>query len=262
MDNTTTNLRDNPMPTRRKQRKSQREDTGLNLKQWEVTAKTPGQKSYLKTIHRNEVTFAIGPPGTGKTFIAASEAILGLAKGNYEKIIVTRPLVTIENERTGFLPGTLEKKTMPFLRPIYDEMKNYLTEDDFRRLLNRETIEVCTLGNMRGRTFKNSFIILDEAQNASYGQLKSALTRIGFGSTMVITGDPDQTDLNDGVAGSMLRLAETLQDVRGVGVSHLTKDDIVRSELVQRIVDRIEDLENGVQRICEPSYAHYEEESW
>lgn len=232
------------MTTNRKKRQTTRsESTGpnLSLKQYSVTAKTEGQKEYLKAIHNNRIVFCFGPAGCGKSFCAAAEAVLGLANGRFNKIILTRPLITVENERIGFLPGDGFSKTRPFLQPIYDELQHYLSHQDFQRLIRTEAIEVCTLGNMRGRTFLNSFIIVEEAQNISEKQLKSLLTRIGTGSKMVISGDPTQSDLPGGHSYDFIEMAELLDDIGGIESVHLTRDDIVRDPLVQKIVDRFEE---------------------
>lgn len=233
------------MTTRRKQRQSDRREAGLPLKDNRLIGQTDGQREYLRVINTKKLIFCIGPAGAGKSHIAACQAILDLAAGKYDKVVITRPLVTISNERIGFLPGPLEKKTLPFLRPIYDEMENYLDIQEIRKLLNSDVIEICPLGMMRGRTFKNAFIVADEIQSATYEQLKSLLTRIGIGSKMVITGDPAQTDLLQDKAGGMEKMISILEDDPEVGVCRLTKADIVREPLVQRIVEKIEEHENG-----------------
>ena len=179
--------------SRRKQRKQQRED-GTFPKCQPVSAKTENQRTYIKAIINNKVTFCVGPAGTGKTHIATAMAIYGLLHGDYKRIILTRPLVQA-GEDTGFLPGDVRKKLHPYMLPIYDEIERYVSHQDLQRLMNENTIEVIPFAFMRGRNFHDSFIIADECQNASDKQIKMLLTRIGNDSKMVLTGDHSQSDL-------------------------------------------------------------------
>ena len=203
-----------------------------------VRPKTSGQKRYVDAIGRNVITFAIGPAGTGKSYLAVALAVQALQAKQVERIILTRPAVEA-GERLGFLPGDLRAKVDPYLRPLYDALFDMLGTDSVPRLMEKGAIEVAPLAFMRGRTLNNSFIILDEAQNTSPEQMKMFLTRIGFGSKVVITGDVTQIDLAGGKS-SLVGLQEILGDIEGLSFVHLDRRDVVRHRIVQDIVSAYE----------------------
>jgi phosphate starvation-inducible protein PhoH and related proteins len=203
-----------------------------------VRAKTQGQRRYLEAIDTSTITFGIGPAGTGKTYLAVAKAVNALYAKQVSRIILTRPAVEA-GERLGFLPGTLSEKIDPYLRPLFDALQEMLEPDILARLMESSVIEVAPLAYMRGRTLNDSFVILDEAQNTTGEQMKMFLTRLGFNSKMVITGDTTQVDLPGGKSG--LTIATTiLSDVEGLKVERLTSKDVVRHELVTRIVEAYE----------------------
>ena len=200
-----------------------------------IRAKTSGQKTYLDSIDENTITFGIGPAGTGKTYLAVAKAVEALYNKEVSRIILTRPAVEA-GEKLGFLPGTLSEKIDPYLRPLFDSLQEMLEPEVTAKLMDAGVIEVAPLAYMRGRTLNDSFIILDEAQNTTGEQMKMFLTRLGFNSKMVITGDVTQIDLPGGNSG--LRIAQNvLADVEGLHISHLSSRDVVRHELVTRIID-------------------------
>ncbi|MEY3560979.1 MAG: hypothetical protein RL068_131 [Actinomycetota bacterium] len=200
-----------------------------------VRAKTLGQKTYLDAIDEHTITFGIGPAGTGKTYLAVAKAVAALYGKQVSRIILTRPAVEA-GERLGFLPGTLSEKIDPYLKPLFDALQEMLEPEATTRLLQAGVIEVAPLAYMRGRTLNDSFIILDEAQNTTREQMKMFLTRLGFNSKMVITGDTTQIDLPGGKSG--LNVATSiLKDVEGLHIAKLTSKDVVRHELVTRIVE-------------------------
>lgn len=200
-----------------------------------VRAKTLGQKAYLAEIDESTITFGVGPAGTGKTYLAVAKAVAALYSKQVSRIILTRPAVEA-GERLGFLPGTLSEKIDPYLRPLFDALQEMLEPEATQRLLQSGVIEVAPLAYMRGRTLNDSFIILDEAQNTTAEQMKMFLTRLGFGSKMVITGDITQIDLPGGKSGLSLA-TRILKGVEGISISSLSSKDVVRHELVTRIVD-------------------------
>ncbi|MDJ1185823.1 PhoH family protein [Roseofilum casamattae] len=201
----------------------------------EIRAKTFAQKRYVRSVRTQDLTFCIGPAGTGKTYLAAVLAVRSLLDNEYERLILTRPAVEA-GEKLGFLPGDLQQKVDPFLRPLYDALYEFIEPEKIASLMERGTIEVAPLAYMRGRSLNNSFIIVDEAQNTTPAQMKMVLTRLGFKSRMVVTGDITQTDL-PGDRRSGLAVAERiLQNVEGIGFCKLTQADVVRHALVQRIV--------------------------
>lgn len=203
-----------------------------------VRAKTQGQRRYLEAIDSSTITFGIGPAGTGKTYLAVAKAVNALYAKQVSRIILTRPAVEA-GERLGFLPGTLSEKIDPYLRPLFDALQEMLEPDILAKLMESSVIEVAPLAYMRGRTLNDSFVILDEAQNTTGEQMKMFLTRLGFNSKMVITGDTTQVDLPGGKSG--LTIATTiLADVEGLKVERLTSKDVVRHELVTRIVEAYE----------------------
>tara|TARA_R110000824_G_scaffold234795_2_gene423430 strand:- start:83 stop:778 length:696 start_codon:yes stop_codon:yes gene_type:complete len=215
--------------------KSTANNQGPHLKQNHLSAKTPNQKEYIKSVKENQVVICSGPAGTGKTHIATSLAIMGLIKGQYEKVIITRPLVQA-GEDTGYLPGNIREKTAPYLRPIFDELLCYISHSDIATLMNSDKIEICPLAYMRGRNFHHCFIVADECQNASEKQLIMLLTRIGKESKIVMTGDDTQSDLNYRNQGGLNACINGLENVDGVGIIKLNTQDIVREPIVERIV--------------------------
>ena len=201
-----------------------------------IKAKTLGQKSYVEAIKKHDICFGIGPAGTGKTYLAVAMAINALKNKDVEKLILARPAVEA-GERLGFLPGDLQEKVDPYLRPLYDALYEMLGRDAALRLKEKEVIEVVPLAYMRGRTLDNSFIILDEAQNATKEQMKMFLTRMGFGSKVIITGDITQVDLPLGKASGLTDAMHVLKNVEGIAFCKLKDTDVVRHPLVRRIVN-------------------------
>jgi phosphate starvation-inducible PhoH-like protein len=204
-----------------------------------IRPSTAGQKRYSDAISSSTVTFGIGPAGTGKSYLAVAAAVQALQHRQVQRIILTRPAVEA-GERLGFLPGDLMAKVDPYLRPLYDALHEMLGADGTLRLMEKGTIEVAPLAFMRGRTLNDAFIILDEAQNTTPEQMKMFLTRIGFGSKAVITGDPSQVDLPKGHKSGLAHAVKVLKDVKGIAVTHFTSRDVVRHPLVARIVDAYE----------------------
>ena len=213
-----------------------------------IRPKTLGQKAYVDAIDQNTIVFGIGPAGTGKTYLAMAKAVQALQRKEVNRIILTRPAVEA-GERLGFLPGTLNDKIDPYLRPLYDALNEMLDPEVVPKLLATGTVEVAPLAYMRGRTLNDSFIILDEAQNTSPEQMKMFLTRLGFGSKIVVTGDITQIDLPAGASGLQL-VTRVLSDIDDIHFVTLTSDDVVRHSLVGRIVDAYTkyDAERQVQR--------------
>ena len=209
-----------------------------------IKPKTIGQKDYIKTIQACPVTIGVGPAGTGKTYLAVAAAVKAFREKEVSRIILTRPAVEA-GERLGFLPGDLQSKVDPYLRPLYDALFDMLGAETYQKYLERGNIEVAPLAYMRGRTLDDSFIILDEAQNTSREQMKMFLTRLGFGSKIVITGDVTQIDLPDGKASGLREAMRVLRKVEGIGICELTNADVVRHVMVQRIVAAYEEYENA-----------------
>jgi phosphate starvation-inducible PhoH-like protein len=207
-----------------------------------VRPKTLGQRLYLDTIRHNSITFGIGPAGTGKTYLAVVMAVAALRNKEINKIILTRPAVEA-GERLGFLPGDLQDKVDPYLRPLYDALQDILGQDAYQKLMAKGVIEIAPLAYMRGRTLEDAFIILDEAQNTTDKQMKMFLTRLGFGSRMVVTGDLGQVDLPRGVTSGLREAAEVLKNVKGVGIVRMAPMDVIRHEVVTRIVEAYGDWE-------------------
>lgn len=208
-----------------------------------IKAKTLGQRAYLDAIEQNTITLGVGPAGTGKTYLAVAEAVAAFRAERVNRIILTRPAVEA-GERLGFLPGDLQNKVDPYLRPLYDALFEMLGADAYAKYLERGNIEVAPLAYMRGRTLDDSFIILDEAQNTTPEQMKMFLTRLGFGSKAVITGDITQIDLPDGKQSGLREALRVLDGVEGIAQCFLTEKDVVRHELVQRIVKAYAEYEN------------------
>jgi phosphate starvation-inducible PhoH-like protein len=204
-----------------------------------IKPKTLGQKAYAKAIRESDVIFSIGPAGTGKTYLAVAMAINAFKNKEIQKIILARPAVEA-GERLGFLPGDLQEKVDPYLRPLYDALYEILGRESALRLKEKETIEVVPLAYMRGRTLDNSFIILDEAQNSTKEQMKMFLTRMGFGSKMVITGDITQIDLPKGKKSGLVEAAKILKPVKDIRFCYLKDVDVVRHELVKKIINAYE----------------------
>ena len=207
-----------------------------------VKAKTVGQKEYADAIAKNTVTLGIGPAGTGKTYLAVAAAVASFRNKEVNRIILTRPAVEA-GERLGFLPGDLQSKVDPYLRPLYDALFEMLGAETYNKYLERGNIEVAPLAYMRGRTLDDSFIILDEAQNTSCEQMKMFLTRMGFNSKMVITGDVTQIDLPADKMSGLKQAVRVLKDVEGIGICELTDQDVVRHVMVQRIIKAYADYE-------------------
>ena len=207
-----------------------------------VRPKTLGQRLYLDTIRRNSITFGIGPAGTGKTYLAVVMAVAALRNKEVNKIILTRPAVEA-GERLGFLPGDLQDKVDPYLRPLYDALQDILGQDTYQKFMAKGIIEIAPLAYMRGRTLEDAFIILDEAQNTTDKQMKMFLTRLGFGSRMVVTGDLGQVDLPRGVTSGLREASEVLKSVKGVGIVRMAPMDVIRHEVVTRIVEAYGDWE-------------------
>lgn len=201
-----------------------------------IRPKTVNQKRYVDAIDRHTVTFGIGPAGTGKTYLAMAKAVQALQSKQINRIILTRPAVEA-GERLGFLPGTLHEKIDPYLRPLFDALHDMLDPDAIPRLMSSGTIEVAPLAYMRGRTLNDSFIILDEAQNTSPEQMKMFLTRLGFGSKMIVTGDITQIDLPTHQQSGLAVVREILEDIDDISFMELTSEDVVRHRLVSEIVD-------------------------
>ena len=208
----------------------------------QVKAKTLGQWHYVETIRHNHITLGIGPAGTGKTYLAVALAVAALKKKEVERIILTRPAVEA-GEKIGFLPGDMQDKVDPYLRPLYDGLYDMLGNETFQKYLTKGTIEVAPLAYMRGRTLNDSFIILDEAQNTTPEQMKMFLTRFGFGSKMVITGDITQIDLPGGKTSGLKDASKILKDVPGIGIVKFSGQDVVRHEIVGSIIKAYENFE-------------------
>jgi phosphate starvation-inducible PhoH-like protein len=215
-----------------------------------IKAKTIGQKKYIEAIKKNTITLGIGPAGTGKTYLAVAAAVAAFRAKEVNRIILTRPAVEA-GERLGFLPGDLQSKVDPYLRPLYDALFEMLGADTYNKFLERGDIEVAPLAYMRGRTLDDSFIILDEAQNTSREQMKMFLTRLGFGSKIVITGDATQIDLPADKVSGLKEAVRVLEGVEDIAICRLTGADVVRHMLVQKIVEAYDTYEKQRQ---EPSY--------
>ena len=207
-----------------------------------IKAKTIGQQDYMKAIQANTITIGVGPAGTGKTYLAVAAAVAAFRERSVNRIILTRPAVEA-GERLGFLPGDLQNKVDPYLRPLYDALYDMLGAETFQKYQERGSIEVAPLAYMRGRTLDDSFIILDEAQNTTREQMKMFLTRLGFGSKIVITGDVTQIDLPDDKVSGLKDAVRVLSDVKDIAICKLTSADVVRHALVQQIINAYEKAE-------------------
>lgn len=208
----------------------------------QIKAKTLGQKKYLEAINKLDIVFGIGPAGTGKTYLAVLKAVSALKNREVSRIILARPAVEA-GEKLGFLPGDLQEKVNPYLRPLYDSLYDLLGAETAQKYMERNIIEVAPLAYMRGRTLDDSFIILDEAQNTTPEQMKMFLTRIGFGSKAVITGDVTQVDLPKGSYSGLIHVQKVLKDVQDIGFCYLTSADVVRHPLVQKIIQAYDEKE-------------------
>ena len=204
-----------------------------------IRAKTMGQRLYINAMKRNDLVFGIGPAGTGKTFLAVVYAAKQLRKGTVKRIVLTRPAVEA-GESLGFLPGDLKEKVDQYLRPLYDGLNTVLGREQTARFIERGTIEIAPLAYMRGRTLDDAFVILDEAQNTTHAQMKMFLTRLGFGSKMVVTGDQTQIDLPKGVKSGLKEAIKNLRGVKGINIMELDQSDVVRHPLVSKIIERYE----------------------
>lgn len=212
------------------------EEIAKNVKGKTIRIKTLGQRQYVMAIKKNDLVFGIGPAGTGKTYLAVVMAVSALKNGQVNRIILTRPAVEA-GESLGFLPGDLKEKVDPYLRPLYDALHDILGTEHTQRLIERGTIEIAPLAYMRGRTLDDAFVILDEAQNTTHAQMKMFLTRLGFSSKMVITGDQTQVDLPKGVKSGLIVAENILKDVKGISFVFLEQSDVVRHPLVGRIIE-------------------------
>ena len=209
-----------------------------------IRSKTLGQRAYVEAVRKHELTLAVGPAGTGKTYLAMAMAVVALKAKEVERIVLTRPAVEA-GEKLGFLPGDMTQKVDPYLRPLYDALHELMGADSYQRLAERGTVEVAPLAFMRGRTLSDAFIILDEAQNATSEQMKMFLTRLGANSRCIVTSDVSQTDLPKDKKSGLVEAVNVLRNVEGVAIVELTARDVVRHELVQRIVQAYEKYEKN-----------------
>ena len=226
-------------------------DTAFHTRKRLIAARSPGQTIYIKALRDNELVFGLGPAGTGKTYLAVAAAVDLLMTGRVERIILSRPAVEA-GERLGFLPGDLRDKVDPYLRPIFDALNDMLPADQLAKRLGSGEIEVAPLAFMRGRTLSHAFVILDEAQNTTPVQMKMFLTRLGEASRMVVTGDPTQVDLPAGTRSGLSEALETLRGVDGIATVRFTDEDVVRHELVARIVRAYEAREESSRPAEQP----------
>ena len=215
------------------------EKIAVPSKKKSVTPRTTGQKTYIEGIRQHDIVFGIGPAGTGKTYLAMAMGVEALMKGEVRRIILSRPAVE-SGETLGFLPGDLYEKITPYLRPLYDALYDMMEVDVIERHIAKSIIEIAPLAYMRGRTLNDSFIILDEAQNSTIEQMKMFLTRIGFGSKAVITGDITQVDLPPKKASGLIHVKEILRDINGIQFIYFNEKDVVRHPLVQKIIKAYE----------------------
>ncbi len=222
----------------------------VNIAGRPVKPKTMGQKNYIDTIRKNTIVFGIGPAGTGKTYLAMAMAITAFKNNEVNRIILTRPAIEA-GEHLGFLPGDLQQKVDPYLRPLYDALYDIMGVENFQKNMEKGAIEVAPLAYMRGRTLDNAFIILDEAQNTTPEQMKMFLTRIGFGSKAIITGDLTQIDLPTGKNSGLIDAVKILNGIEDIGICKLNNKDVVRHPLVQKIIGAYEKLEKEKEKIKE-----------
>jgi phosphate starvation-inducible protein PhoH and related proteins len=218
------------------------EEIAKNSKGKSIRVKTIGQRYYIQAMKKNDLVFGIGPAGTGKTYLAVIMAVNALKNGHVKRIVLTRPAVEA-GESLGFLPGDLKEKVDPYLRPLYDALHDILGMEHTQRMMERGIIEIAPLAYMRGRTLDDAYVILDEAQNTTQAQMKMFLTRLGFGSKMVITGDKTQIDLPKGISSGLNAAEQVLKDVSGVSFIYLEQTDVVRHPLVAKIIQAYESKE-------------------
>jgi len=216
--------------------------TLIRTKKCTIKPRGLNQQRYVRAVQKHDINFGVGPAGTGKTYLAVACAVEALLKNEIERILLVRPAVEA-GEKLGFLPGDLAQKVDPYLRPLYDALFEMLGFDTVGKLMERGIIEVAPLAFMRGRTLNNSFVILDESQNTTREQMKMFLTRIGFGTTAVITGDPTQIDLPRGMASGLRHAIEVLDNINGISFTHFSSKDVVRHPIVQRIVEAYDAFE-------------------
>lgn len=212
------------------------EEIGKDREGKPIRVKNFGQRQYVAAVKKNDITFGIGPAGTGKTYLAVVMAVDALKKGEVKKLILTRPAVEA-GEKLGFLPGDLKEKVDPYLRPIYDALNSVFGSEHTSRLMDRGVIEIAPLAYMRGRTLEDAFVILDEAQNATAAQMKMFLTRLGFGSKMIVNGDKTQIDLPRGASSGLVHAERTLQGIKGIGFVTFDSNDVVRHPVVASIIE-------------------------
>jgi len=217
--------------------------SGIITKKRKIEPRTPSQKDYIDGMKRNQLTFGIGPAGTGKTYLAIAMAVSMMERGEVERIILSRPAVEA-GERLGFLPGEMKEKMDPYMRPLYDALQDTMYSDKMMKKIASEEIEIAPLAFMRGRSLNNAFIILDEAQNTSSNQMLMFLTRMGSNARMVITGDPGQIDLPKDQSSGLIEAEKILTGVEGISINRFTAKDIVRSKIVGRIVDAYDKNKN------------------
>lgn len=220
------------------------EQIGVTFKGKQIRVQTLGQRHYVTAIRKSDIVFGVGPAGTGKTFLAVVMAVTALKAHHVKRIVLTRPAVEA-GENLGFLPGDLQEKVDPYLRPLYDSLYTMLGVEQVSKLMERGMIEIAPLAYMRGRTLEDSFVILDEAQNTTNEQMKMFLTRLGFGSKMVVTGDVTQVDLPRGKHSGLKEAERVLQRVKDIQFVHLTQEDVVRHTLVQKVIDAYEEADNS-----------------
>ncbi|WP_076592388.1 PhoH family protein [Herminiimonas arsenitoxidans] len=233
-------------PSKKKAVESVTDAPVLKTRRHDLRGRTPHQLQYLKAIMDHDITFGVGPAGTGKTYLAVACAVDALERDAVKRIILTRPAVEA-GERLGFLPGDLSQKIDPYLRPLYDALYDLLGFDRTQKMFEKQAIEIAPLAYMRGRTLNHAFVILDEAQNTTPEQMKMFLTRIGFGSKAVITGDITQIDLQQNQKSGLIEAIDVLKDVRGLAFTRFTSADVVRHPLVARIVDAYDDANQATK---------------
>ena len=211
----------------------------------DITGKSKNQNDYLEILQKKQIIFAIGPAGTGKTFLAVAAAVSQLLDGQFDRIILSRPAVEA-GEKLGFLPGDLKEKVDPYLRPLYDSLNDLMPGDVVLRKMQSSEIEIAPLAFMRGRTLNNSFVILDEAQNATHTQIKMFLTRCGKNSRMVVTGDPSQTDLSKKSDSGLLKSIKILENIKDIEIISFDRNDIVRDEMVTKIIEAYDNQDEQI----------------
>ena len=227
------------IPAEAKSNQDEPDDVVIRVRKAMIRGKSLNQKRYLGNILRHDINFGVGPAGTGKTYLAVACAVQALAEETVDRIVLVRPAVEA-GERLGFLPGDIGQKVDPYLRPLYDALYEMLGFERVGRLMERHVIELAPLAYMRGRTLSHAFVILDEAQNTTESQMKMFLTRLGFGSRAVITGDPSQVDLPGQTRSGLVHAVELLSSVKGLSVTRFTPQDVVRHPLVQRVIEAYE----------------------